>query len=79
MGYWNKIRVDYPVVFGRMAVLERDIDATCIREEIGPDSRETKPLFLDELDPDRGDYATEPKIECSLLCAMAEAEMEVPA
>lgn len=43
MGYWNKIRVDFPDVFERMAKLEREIGATCI-----------KGVYLDELDVDRG-------------------------
>lgn len=61
MGYWNKVRRDFPAEFDRMALLEREIGASCINGQ-----------FLDELDPDRGDYATEPKIECSLLCQIAE-------
>ncbi len=40
---------------------ERHIGASCLNGQ-----------FLDELDPERGNYATEPKIECSLLCALAE-------
>lgn len=63
MGYWNKVRHDFPVEFDRMAKLEREIGASCMNGQ-----------FLDELDPERGDYATEPKIECSLLCTLAEAE-----
>ncbi len=61
MGYWNKVRRDFPAEFDRMAKLERDIGASCLNGQ-----------FLDELDPERGNYATEPKIECSLLCALAE-------
>jgi hypothetical protein len=61
MGYWNKVRRDFPEEFARMAKLERELDASCINGQ-----------FLDELDPERGDYASEPKIECSLLCVMAE-------
>jgi hypothetical protein len=65
MGYWNKIRRDFPADFDRMAKLEREIGASCLNG-----------TFLDELDPNRGDYATEPKIECSLLCALAEMRLE---
>lgn len=64
MGYWNSIRRDFPEAFDRMARLERDIGATCIR-------RDGVPVYLDELEPDRGDMATEPNIECSLLCELA--------
>lgn len=43
MGYWNKIRKDFPEVFERRAKQERMIGHSCI-----------KGVFLDELDPDRG-------------------------
>lgn len=76
MGYWNKIRRDFPDTFLRMALLERDLDATCVREEI-PDQpgRKTRPVFLDQLDPARGNASDEPDIDCSLLCAMAEGAL----
>ena len=61
MGYWNKIRRDFPDVFNRMALLERSIGASCIHDQ-----------FLDELDPDRGSHSDEPSFECSLLCQLAE-------
>jgi hypothetical protein len=47
MGYWNKIRVDFPEVFASRAKLERIIGASCLRKE-------KKKLFLDELDPNAG-------------------------
>lgn len=62
MGYWNKIRVDFPEVFDRMAKLERTLGRSCIR---GGGRQQT---FLDELDPKRGRMSDEPKIECSLTC-----------
>lgn len=68
MGYWNKVRVDFPEVFDRMAALERNLERTVLRDS-------GKPLFLDELDPKRGNIQTEPDIECSLLCHVAEDEM----
>lgn len=64
MGYWNKIRVDFPDVFARMSELESEIGATVLRDN-------GRPLPLSELHPDRGRYAAE-SIECSLLCAGAE-------
>lgn len=69
MGYWNKIRVDFPETFDRMATLERTLGHTVLREDDGP-------LFLDLLEPSRGNYADEPDMECSLLCALAEDEIE---
>ena len=66
MGYWNKIRRDFPPVFARMADLERSLKRTVIRVD-------GEPVWLDELDPDRGNYADEiDGMDCSLLCATAE-------
>jgi hypothetical protein len=67
IGYWNKIRRDFPDTFARMAAVERDLDATCLRDD--------GPLFLDELDPGRGSHDDEPDFECSLLCAIAESDL----
>ncbi len=65
MGYWNKIRRDFPEVFDRMAAVERDLNHTVIRVD-------GEPVFLDLLDPERGNYADEPDMDCSLLCSVAE-------
>jgi 3'-phosphoadenosine 5'-phosphosulfate sulfotransferase (PAPS reductase)/FAD synthetase len=62
MGYWNMIRRDFPEVFDRMAKLERKVDNACCRPG-------GVPVFLDELDPTRGDIHTDPDTECSLMCA----------
>ena len=78
IGYWNKIRVDFPDVFDRMAKLERDIGHAVNSEEVTEGNREKSPVWLDELDPDRGDYATEPNIECSIMCAIAEQSYSAP-
>lgn len=65
MGYWNMIRRDFPETFERMARLERELDNACCRPG-------GVPVFLDELDPDRGDIHTDPDVECSLLCVLAD-------
>lgn len=57
MGYWNRIRRDFPEVFDRMAKLEREIGHSCING-----------TYLDELDPDRGDMNSEVFPECSFAC-----------
>lgn len=57
MGYWNKIRIDIPGVFERMAILEREIGRSCI-----------KGVFLDELDPGRGHADKEIMPECGIMC-----------
>jgi 3'-phosphoadenosine 5'-phosphosulfate sulfotransferase (PAPS reductase)/FAD synthetase len=77
MGYWNKIRVDFPVEFARMAAVERRLNIA-VNKEDGPKTADGKrgksiPVFLDELAPGRGDYAAEESIECGVLCATAEA------
>lgn len=63
MGYWNKIRVDFPEVFDRMAKLEREVGHSCI-----------KGVFLDELSPDRGRIEDEIMQDCSIMCYMALSE-----
>lgn len=71
MGYWNKIRRDFPDVFDRMARMERELGATVIRVD-------GESVFLDELDPERGSHADEPDMDCSLICSLAEPEMKGP-
>jgi hypothetical protein len=65
MGYWNQIRKDFPDVFARMARLERELKHSILKDKNGP-------LWLDELDPNRGRFKDEPMPECSLICASAE-------
>jgi hypothetical protein len=73
MGYWNKIRIDFPDVFERMAAIQR---------RLGPGSgfwreRDTGVrITLDDLHPERGNHNDEPNIECSLLCHAAENTIE---
>jgi hypothetical protein len=65
MGYWNKIRVDYPEAFARMAAQERKMNvAICKRYE----GKNRIRVFLDELPPDAGRYEEEPDIECGPQC-----------
>lgn len=68
MGYWNKIRVDFPVVFRRRAEQERAIGHTVLRDN-------GQPLYLDELEPGRGSYKAETIADCSLDCQTVEDEM----
>lgn len=56
-GYWNKIRIDFPETFERMAKAERKAGYSCIKE-----------TFLDELNPNDG-YTPKPIIpSCSVVC-----------
>ena len=59
MGYWNKIRQDFPEVFERRARQERMIGHSCI-----------KGVFLDKLEPDRGDMDTEVMEDCTISCQL---------
>lgn len=66
MGYWNKIRVDFPNTFDRMAKVERKIGAAICKSYAGDGER--KPVYLDELDPEHGRYDEEPAMVCDMLC-----------
>lgn len=60
MGYWNKIRVDFPEVFENRARLEREMDRRILKE-----------CFLDELDPERGRMSEEILEDCGIFCEIA--------
>ena len=66
-GYWNKIRIDFPEQFDRMARVSRQIGARMTRDG------ETR-IFLDELREGTGNYQTEPEIQCGLFCELAQGE-----
>jgi len=70
-GYWNKIRVDFPEAFDRMAAMERTLNAAINKSYAGDGKR--KRVFLDELDPSTGRYEPEPDIECGVLCVNDDA------
>lgn len=57
MGYWNKIRQDFPEVFERRSKQEREIGHSCI-----------KGVFLDKLDPGRGRMDMEVMEDCGIAC-----------
>lgn len=57
MGYWNKIRKDFPEVFESRAKLERLLGCRCLKE-----------CFLDELDPNRGNVDEEIMEDCGIFC-----------
>lgn len=64
MGYWNKIRVDFPEVFERRAKQERKFGRTCI-----------KGIYLDELDPNRGHMNLEVMEDCGIACQLFTKDM----
>jgi len=59
-GYWNKIRIDYPETFKRMAEIERQVGASCIKD-----------VYLDELNPNEGNHKNE-QISCDFVCQSME-------
>jgi hypothetical protein len=64
MGYWNKIRIDFPLSFERMAKLERKVGYSCING-----------TFLDELSPESGRTKTEVMPNCGLVCEVEFADL----
>ena len=66
-GYWNKIRVDFPKSFNKMAEAERTIGHSCIRG-----------TFLDELDPDKGHKQNVIMPDCGNFCDLEFEELIHP-
>ena len=64
MGYWNKIRKDFPEVFAERAMQEREVGYSCING-----------VFLDDLEPDRGRIEDEVMDECSIICQIVNMEL----
>jgi hypothetical protein len=67
MGYWNKIRKDFPEEFKRMADFEKRKGYTVLKEP-----KDGSPLFLHDLHPRRGNIKKEPMIECGIECEIVE-------
>lgn len=61
MGYWNKIRKDFPESFDKMANLERTIGHAINKDKTGP-------VYLDELDPSRGRFKDDAPADCGFTC-----------
>ena len=57
MGYWNKIRKDFPDIFEQMALAERKAGFSCITD-----------VFLDELKPTRGRPLKPIVPDCGSFC-----------
>lgn len=64
-GYWNKIRVDFPYSFNRMAEAERKVGHSCI-----------KGVFLDELNPSEGRMSKEIMPSCGNICEIDFEDLE---
>lgn len=59
MGYWNKIRQDFPGVFASRARMERAIGHSCING-----------VYLDELAPEAGRHDPPIDIDCGIFCEL---------
>ena len=69
-GYANKIRIDFPEHFDKMAKIEREINHSIFR------NKETNErIYLDELDPNAGNFKKEPSITCDLSCGLMMGEL----
>ena len=68
MGYWNRIRKDFPDVFNNRAKLERELGVTMLKDRDGY-------IYLDELSPDRGNMNSEIMPDCGIACYLAMLEL----
>lgn len=67
LGYWNKIRKDFPDHFNKMAKLERELNVKiCKITTNGIRHHE----FLDKISPDIGNYDSELSIDCGIFCEL---------
>jgi len=63
-GYFNKIRIDFPKLFWKMARIEEFLNQTCVVYR-------GKRIFLKDLPKDAGRFEEEQSIECGLICEAA--------
>jgi len=71
MGYWNKIRINFPDVYAQRAAMERLIGFPII----------SKGVWLDELDPERGRHAGPICDDCGIMCelmSISNAKVDAP-
>lgn len=66
--YWNRVRRHFPDVFAARAALSGELGVRLVKLSTGNRDR----ISLDELDPEMGAGEIEPKMDCSLLCYIAE-------
>lgn len=58
-GYWNKIKKDFPEVFQKRAMLERELGVSILKD-----------CYLDELAPNQGIFEKEIPEECGIFCEL---------
>lgn len=77
LGYWNKIRRDFPETFERMANLQEAIGPKAAFLKLNENGvKNSRYITLRELPPDIGRYQDEPSISCGLFCEAASADIE---
>jgi len=70
LGYWNAIRVDFIDAFDKMAKLEREIGHAVNKDKNGP-------VYLDELDPNRGNFKRDQPSDCGFTCEWKQGELDI--
>jgi len=65
MGYWNKIRQDFPDAFDKMAKLERFVGHAINKDKNGA-------VYLDQLSPTRGNVKLDMPADCGFTCELKE-------
>lgn len=68
MGYWNAIRKDFPEHFKKMAEIERIVGHAVNKDKDGS-------VFLDELDPERGNFERDVPSDCGFTCEWKQSDM----
>ena len=77
MGYWNKIRRDFPAQFEEMAALQDFIGPKAAFLKLNENGvKNSRYVSLRELPPDIGKYRDEPSISCGLFCEAADTELK---
>ena len=71
-GYWNKVRIDFPERFQKVAALERFVGHAIIRVQ---KTGTRTPMFLDALPPTSGRYQDEPEIQCGINCELVDKRL----
>lgn len=61
MGYWNKIRKDFPVIFEATSKLEQETRHTVLKDN-------GQQLYLKDLSPDKGNQKDLEIPDCGLFC-----------
>jgi hypothetical protein len=69
LGYWNKIKKDFPSEFEKMAQLEKTVGAKILKLK-------GERIWLSDLPEGVGDYPKEQAIECGIFCHMAEEDIK---